>query len=123
TSARNGWRRRTLACDVFLAKEVPRMSALDRKVAIVAGASSGIGHPAAKLFAREGAKVVLGARRAAEIEALAAEITGDGGDAIPLAGDVRDEGFAAALVRLAVDRFGGLDVALNNAGGPSAPPA
>lgn len=92
------------------------MAALANKVAIVTGASSGIGYATAKLFAREGAQVVVAARRAAELEALVAEITALGGGAIALAGDVKDEGFAQALVNLAVTKFGGLDVAFNNAG-------
>jgi NAD(P)-dependent dehydrogenase (short-subunit alcohol dehydrogenase family) len=93
------------------------MKALDGKVAIVTGASSGIGRAAAVLFASEGAKVVAGARRAAELEALVAEIEGAGGKAASLAGDVRDEDYAAKLVELALGRFDGLDVAFNNAGG------
>lgn len=92
------------------------MSALSNKVAIVTGASSGIGYATAKLFAREGARVVVGARRQAELDTLVAEITQAGGDAVALAGDVRDPAFAQALVALAQDQFGGLDVAFNNAG-------
>jgi NAD(P)-dependent dehydrogenase (short-subunit alcohol dehydrogenase family) len=92
------------------------MNALADKVAIVTGASSGIGYATSKLFAREGAKVVVGARRRAELEALVEEIEASGGTAVALAGDVRDEGFAQALVGTAVGRFGGLDVAFNNAG-------
>jgi NAD(P)-dependent dehydrogenase (short-subunit alcohol dehydrogenase family) len=92
------------------------MNALADKVAIVTGASSGIGYATSKLFAREGAKVVVGARRRAELEALVEEIEASGGTAVALAGDVRDEGFAQALVETAVGRFGGLDVAFNNAG-------
>jgi NAD(P)-dependent dehydrogenase (short-subunit alcohol dehydrogenase family) len=92
------------------------MGALAGKIAIVTGASSGIGRASAKLFAREGAAVVVGARRAAELDALVAEIAAEGGRAYALAGDVREERFAAALVEAAVDRFGGLDVALDNAG-------
>jgi NAD(P)-dependent dehydrogenase (short-subunit alcohol dehydrogenase family) len=87
------------------------------KVAIITGASSGIGRAAALLFAREGAAIVAGARRAAELEHLAGEIAAAGGRAHPLAGDVREEGFHAALVEAAVARFGGLDIAFNNAGG------
>jgi NAD(P)-dependent dehydrogenase (short-subunit alcohol dehydrogenase family) len=60
--------------------------------------------------------VVVGARRAAELEGLTAEIAAEGGDAVALAGDVRDESFAAALVELALGKFGGLDAALDNAG-------
>ncbi|MFG6489264.1 SDR family oxidoreductase [Roseateles sp. BYS78W] len=89
---------------------------LKGKVALVTGASSGIGHASALLFAAEGAKVVLGARRAAELKDLACEIDARGGTAISLAGDVRDEAYAKALVALAVQRFGRLDVAFNNAG-------
>ena len=92
------------------------MSALSNKVAIVTGASSGIGYATAKLFAREGAKVVIGARRGLELDALVDEITLAGGDAVAIVGDVKDETFAKALVELAITHFGGLDVAFNNAG-------
>ena len=92
------------------------------KVAIVTGASSGIGLETAKLYAREGASVVL-ARRAAELDRLAAAIEAAGGRALALAGDVRDEALARDAVTAAVERFGGLDIAFNNAGamGPSRP--
>ena len=56
------------------------------------------------------------ARRRAELDALVAEIEEGGGDAVAVAGDVRDEALAEALVETAVGRFGGLDVAFNNAG-------
>jgi NAD(P)-dependent dehydrogenase (short-subunit alcohol dehydrogenase family) len=92
------------------------MSSLSNKVAIVTGASSGIGYATAKLFAREGAKVVVAARRQQELDVLVEEITHAGGHAVALAGDVKDEAYAKALVELAVGRFGGLDVAFNNAG-------
>jgi NAD(P)-dependent dehydrogenase (short-subunit alcohol dehydrogenase family) len=92
------------------------MSALFNKVAIVTGASSGIGYATAKLFAREGAKVVVAARRQAELNALVEEVTQAGGHAVALAGDVKEEAFAKALVELAIGCFGGLDVAFNNAG-------
>lgn len=92
------------------------MPALENTVAIVAGASSGIGHATALLFAREGAKVVVGARRRHELEQLVATIVSAGGQAVALAGDVAQESYAEALVRLAVDTYGGLDVAFNNAG-------
>lgn len=89
---------------------------LNNKVAIVTGASAGIGRATAKLFAQEGAKVVVGARRAAELESLVAEIVAEGGEAVALAGDVQSEDYAKALVALAVARFGRLDIAFNNAG-------
>ncbi len=92
------------------------MNALFGKVAIVTGASSGIGRAASKLFAREGAKVVVGARRERELHTLVEEITQTGGHAVALAGDVKDEAFMKAVVELATSRFGGLDVAFNNAG-------
>ena len=93
-----------------------RMTALANKVAIVTGASSGIGYATARLFAREGAKLVVTARRQAALDALVAEIREAGGDAVALTGDVRDEALARALVETAVGRFGGLDIAFNNAG-------
>jgi NAD(P)-dependent dehydrogenase (short-subunit alcohol dehydrogenase family) len=92
------------------------MNRLDNKVAIVTGASSGIGRATAALFAAEGARVVVAARRQAELDTLVAEIRSHGGQAIALAGDVQSERYASALVALAVDHFGGLDIAFNNAG-------
>lgn len=92
------------------------MFALTNKVAIVTGASSGIGRATARLFAEQGAKVVVAARRQAELDALVAEIADQGGDATALAGDVRDEAYAKALVDLATGEYGGLDIAFNNAG-------
>lgn len=92
------------------------MHALADKIAIITGASSGIGRATAKLFAREGAEIVVAARRQAELVALVSEISAEGGRAIAMTGDVKDESFAAALVKRAVDTFGGLDIAFNNAG-------
>lgn len=89
------------------------MAELEGKVAIITGASSGIGEAAARRFVAAGAKLVLAARRKEELRRVADEL---GGDAAILAGDVRDEAYAEALVALAVERFGGLDIAFNNAG-------
>ena len=92
------------------------MSRLGGKVAIVTGASSGIGRATAKLFAQEGAKVVVGARREAELAELVREIKAAGGEAVALAGDVQSEQYAKDLVAAAVKQFGQLDIAFNNAG-------
>ena len=92
------------------------MSRLGGKVAIVTGASSGIGRATARLFAQEGAKVVVGARREAELAELVREIKAAGGEAVALAGDVQSEQYAKDLVAAAVKQFGQLDIAFNNAG-------
>lgn len=92
------------------------MNVLSNKVAIVTGASSGIGRATAKLFAREGARVVVSARRKTELDALVGEIEAAGGQAIAVAGDIGSENLAKDLVDAAVTRFGGLDIAFNNAG-------
>lgn len=86
------------------------------RVILVTGASSGIGAAAADLFAREGAKVVLVARRAERIEPLAAQLAGLGLEAMAVACDVRVEGEVEAAVAAAVNRYGRLDGAFNNAG-------
>lgn len=92
------------------------MSTLSNKVAIITGASSGIGRATAKLFAREGARLVVSGRRRSALAALIAEIAAEGGEAFAIDGDVRDEAHAQALVDAAIETFGGLDIAFNNAG-------
>lgn len=92
------------------------MASLTGKVALITGASSGIGRTTALLFAREGAAVVVAARREEALDRLVADIRAEGGQALREAGDVRDEAFAQHLVRRATEHFGGLDIAFNNAG-------
>ncbi|WP_299293018.1 SDR family oxidoreductase [uncultured Tateyamaria sp.] len=96
---------------------------LKDKTIIITGASSGIGAAAARLFARHGAQVVLGARRGDILEQTVAEIAASGGHAAYVAGDVGDPDVAQSLLEKAVTTFGGLDGAFNNAGmvGPMGP--
>lgn len=99
------------------------MRVLEGKTAVITGASSGIGAAAARLFAEAGARLVVTARRAQELERLVSEIEQAGGEAIAVAGDVCDEDLGERLTGVAEERFGGLDIAFNNAGilGPNAP--
>ena len=86
------------------------------KVVVITGASSGIGESTAKLLARHGAKVVVGARRKDRIDAVVKEISGAGGKAIGFAVDVTKRAELEALIKGAVDSFGRVDVIVNNAG-------
>jgi len=86
------------------------------KVVVITGASSGLGASTAKLLARHGAKVVLGARRKDRIDAVVQEISAAGGTAIGFAADVTKRADVEALIQGAVDRFGRVDVLVNNAG-------
>ncbi len=86
------------------------------KVVLITGASAGVGEAAAKAFAAEGAKVVLAARGAGELERVAAAIRAAGGAAEAVTCDVADIGAARQLVERTVALFGGLDVLINNAG-------
>lgn len=89
------------------------MQDLTGKVAIITGASSGIGEATARLLAKEGATVVLVARRKDRIDALAAEI---GETALAIETDVADLSAVEAMVAQVKDRFGGIDLLFNNAG-------
>ena len=89
---------------------------LTGKTALVTGASSGLGVEFAKALAEAGANVVLAARRADRLDALAAEIAGNGGAALAVTCDVTDEAQVAAAVAAAVQTYGGLDIAVANAG-------
>ena len=92
------------------------MDRLTGKITIVTGANSGIGEATAELFAREGATVVLVARRADRLEAVAARIEGAGGSALVLPADVTRAGDCRRVCDETVERFGRIDVLVNNAG-------
>lgn len=86
------------------------------KVIVITGASSGIGEATAKILAKDGAKLVLGARRKDRLEKLAEEVKELGGEAVYLVTDVTKVEEVEALGKLAIDTFGKIDVWLNNAG-------
>ncbi len=92
------------------------MDELKDKVVVVTGASRGIGAATVRAFAGQGAKVVATARSAGAIEALAAEVRADGGEAVAVPGDVAVYADVEAVVGAATERFGRLDVLVNNAG-------
>jgi NADP-dependent 3-hydroxy acid dehydrogenase YdfG len=98
------------------------MSGIDGKVIAITGASSGIGEATALLLAEQGAKMVLGARRSDKLAELAQRIEAAGGQVAFHAIDVTSRADVARLVDAAVDRFGRLDVYINNAGiAPNSP--
>ncbi len=100
----------------------PNGGGVGGKVVAITGASGGIGEATARLLARQGARLVLGARRRERLEALATEIGDGGGEALSLAVDVTRRSDLQRMVDAARERFGRLDVLVSNAGvGPISP--
>lgn len=92
------------------------MTVLKDKVVLITGASSGFGEDAARLFAREGCKVVLAARRLDRLQALAAEIQNAGGEALAVPVDLNVSAEIKVMVQTALDLYGQIDILFNNAG-------
>ena len=90
--------------------------AIAGKVVVITGASSGLGEATARLLSAQGAAVALGARRAERLNALANEIVESSGKALAVTTDVTSRDQVRALVEQAVQRFGRIDVMINNAG-------
>ena len=86
------------------------------KVVVITGGSSGIGYSTAKALAKKGAKIVAGARRLDKLETLKKEITDDGGEIIICETDVTKKSDCDNLVKQAIDKYGTVDVLINNAG-------
>jgi NADP-dependent 3-hydroxy acid dehydrogenase YdfG len=89
---------------------------MSEKVIAITGASSGIGEAAARLLAKSGAKLVLGARRTEQLTTIAKDIEAEGGAAVAVELDVTDRASVEAFVEVARSRFGRIDVIVNNAG-------
>ena len=89
---------------------------IEGRVALVTGGSKGIGAATARLLAAEGVRLVLGARERGPLDALVAEIGVAGGSAVAVEADVMDRRSAAALRQAALDRYGRVDIVVNNAG-------
>jgi NAD(P)-dependent dehydrogenase (short-subunit alcohol dehydrogenase family) len=103
------------------AQEATQTGMLAGKVALITGATSGIGRATAELFAREGAKVAFCGRREALGREVEAGIRAAGGDAFYLRADVREEAQVQALIEATLARYGRLDIAFNNAGADKPP--
>lgn len=92
------------------------MNRLEGKVAIITGGNSGVGAATAKLFAAEGATVVITARREAALNEVADEITKAGGDVLAVATDISKKGDPEKLMDIVMEKFGKIDILVNNAG-------
>ncbi len=92
------------------------MISLKGRVVIITGASSGFGEHAARLFSREGCKVVLAARRLERLERMAEELYAAGGDVLPVITDVTRHEQIQAMVKSTIDAYGRIDILFNNAG-------
>ena len=96
------------------------MGRLEDKIAIVTGGNSGIGEATAKLFAQEGATVVITARREDELKRVADEINAAGGKCMYVPGDVRSTPDVENVVQRTIEAYGRIDILVNNAGIPDA---
>ena len=93
------------------------MQRLAEKSAVITGAANGIGRAIAQRFAQEGARLVMVDIQAEALDRVVAEIAAAGGTAHPVVGDVTEEAPATAAVQTAIERFGRLDILVNNVGG------
>lgn len=92
------------------------MNRLQGKTAVITGGNSGVGEAAALLFAKEGANVVISARRASALDAVAEKIKAAGGSVLTVPTDISQDADCKALMKAAKDKFGAIDILVNNAG-------
>ncbi len=96
--------------------KVTCMNNIENKVVVITGASSGLGEATARLLAKKGAKVALGARRTEKLEAIVHDIRAEGGQAEFIGMDITKPQEVQALIEKALSAFGQIDVLVNNAG-------
>lgn len=92
------------------------MNRLENKVAIITGGNSGVGAATALKFASEGAKVVITARREAQLLEVAEQVRAAGGDVLPIVSDISSSDDAKRVVALTLEKYGKIDILINNAG-------
>ena len=92
------------------------MNRLQGKTAVITGGNSGVGEAAALLFAKEGANVVISARRASALDAVAEKIKAAGGSVLTVPTDISKDADCKVLMKAAKDKFGAIDILVNNAG-------
>ena len=92
------------------------MGRLENKVAVITGGNSGVGEATAKLFAKEGAKLVISARRVDKLDSVAAEIKAAGGEVLAVGCDISKVDEVNSLIDAAVKQYGKIDILVNNAG-------